>query len=163
MKKDFVNQQIEIYGEPDIGKTEYALSLLDKDDVVVYIDSDRKLRRKQVPDLPGFYIMYPRNVLDIFEMVTKVSKFVDVIVIDSLPTINNKGEAMINNKAFEKDVISYVQDIISICKKNKCTIIIVNQIRFNGKKNVTYGIKRLGLYYSIRIEVLQDTINIHYR
>lgn len=96
-------------------------------------------------------------------MVTKVSKFVDVIVIDSLPTINNKGEAMINNKAFEKDVISYVQDIISICKKNKCTIIIVNQIRFNGKKNVTYGIKRLGLYYSIRIEVLQDTINIHYR
>ena len=151
MNKDFVNQQIEIYGEPDIGKTKFALSLLDKDDIVVYIDSDRKLRHDQVPDLSEFYIMYPRNVLDILEMVTKISKFVDVIVIDSLPTIH------------EKDVIAYIQDIISICKKNNCTIIVINQIRFNGKKNVTYGIKRLGLYYSMRIEVTKDIINIHYR
>lgn len=161
MRKEFINQQIEIYGEPDVGKTKYALSLLDKDDIVVYIDSDRKLRYEQVPDLPEFYIMYPRNVLDIFEIITKISKFVDIIVIDSLPTINNKDEAM--NSVFEKDVISYIQDIISICKKNGCTIVIVNQIRFNGKKEVTYGIKRLGLYYSMRIEVLKDTINIHHR
>ena len=161
MNKDFVNQQIEIYGEPDIGKTKFALSLLDKDDIVVYIDSDRKLRHDQVPDLSEFYIMYPRNVLDILEMVTKISKFVDVIVIDSLPTINNEGETM--ESIHEKDVIAYIQDIISICKKNNCTIIVINQIRFNGKKNVIYGIKRLGLYYSMRIEVTKDIINIHYR
>ena len=105
--------------------------------------------------------MYPRNVLDILEMVTKISKFVDVIVIDSLPTINNEGETM--ESIHEKDVIAYIQDIISICKKNNCTIIVINQIRFNGKKNVTYGIKRLGLYYSMRIEVTKDIINIHYR
>ena len=161
MKKEFINQQIEIYGEPDIGKTTYAISLLDKEDKVIFVDADRKLRYDQVPDLSEFYIMYPRNILDILEIVTKVSKFVDVIVIDSLPTINNKDEAM--NSVFEKDVISYIQDIISICKKNGCTIVIVNQIRFNGKKEVTYGIKRLGLYYSIRIEILKDAINIHYR
>ena len=161
MKKEFINQQIEIYGKPDVGKTYYALSLLDKEDKVVFIDADRKLRYEQVPDLPEFYIMYPRNVLDIVEIVTKVSKFVDVLVIDSLPSINHVNETM--SSTYEKDVISYMQDIISICKKNKCTIIIINQLRFNGKKELTYAIKRLGLYYSIRIEILEDKINIHYR
>lgn len=161
MRKEFINQQIEIYGEPDVGKTYYALSLLDEEDKVVFIDADRKLRYEQVPDLPEFYIMYPRNVLDIVEIVTKVSKFVNVLVIDSLPSINHVDETM--SSTYEKDVISYVQDIISTCKKNKCTIIIINQLRFNGKKELTYAIKRLGLYYSIRIEILEDKINIHYR
>ena len=161
MKKEFINQQIEIYGEPDIGKTTYAISLLDKKDKVIFVDADRKLRYDQVPDLSEFYIMYPRNILDILEIVTKVSKFVDVIVIDSLPSINHENETMYST--YEKDVISYVQDIISICKRNKCTIIIINQLRFNGKKELTYGIKRLGLYYSVRVEVLEDTINIQYR
>ena len=34
---------IEVIGNPDIGKTKFVLSLLDKEDLVLYIDIDRKL------------------------------------------------------------------------------------------------------------------------
>ena len=135
----------EIYGSPDSGKSSYILSTLDKDKITLYINSDFQITTELMHE--NMYILNSNNVELMKESVIQLIHLVDVIVIDSLPTVTNDT----NNT---EKVITDIQKIISVCNRNKTDLYIVNQLRYNqGKEDNTYYLNRLKLYYHKRIKV----------
>jgi hypothetical protein len=135
----------EIYGSPDSGKSRYILSTLDKDKIVLYINSDFQITTELMHE--NMYILNSNNVQLMKESVIQLIHLVDAVVIDSLPTVTNDT----NNT---EKVITDIQKIISVCNRNKTDLYIVNQLRYNqGKEDNTYYLNRLKLYYHKRIKV----------
>lgn len=135
----------EIYGSPDSGKSSYILSLLDKNKIVLYINSDFQITTELMHE--NMYILNSNNVQLMKESVIQLIHLVDAVVIDSLPTVTNDT----NNT---EKVITDIQKIISVCNRNKTDLYIVNQLRYNqGKEDNTYYLNRLKLYYHKRIKV----------
>ena len=135
----------EIYGSPDSGKSSYILSTLDKDKIVLYINSDFQMTAELMHE--NMYILNSNNVDLMKESVIQLIHLVDAVVIDSLPTVTNDT----NNT---EKVITDIQKIISVCNRNKTDLYIVNQLRYNqGKEDNTYYLNRLKLYYHKRIKV----------
>ena len=135
----------EIYGSPDSGKSSYILSTLDKDKIVLYINSDFQITTELMHE--NMYILNSNNVQLMKESVIQLIHLVDAVVIDSLPTVTNDT----NNT---EKVITDIQKIISVCNRNKTDLYIVNQLRYNqGKEDNTYYLNRLKLYYHKRIKV----------
>ena len=135
----------EIYGSPDSGKSSYILSTLDKDKIVLYINSDFQMTAELMHE--NMYILNSNNVDLMKESVIQLIHLVDVVVIDSLPTVTNES----NNT---ERVITDIQKIISVCNRNKTDLYIINQLRYNqGKEDNTYYLNRLKLYYNKRIKV----------
>ncbi len=135
----------EIYGSPDSGKSSYILSTLDKDKIVLYINSDFQMTTELMHE--NMYILNSNNVDLMKESVIQLIHLVDAVVIDSLPTVTNDT----NNT---EKVITDIQKIISVCNRNKTDLYIVNQLRYNqGKEDNTYYLNRLKLYYHKRIKV----------
>ena len=135
----------EIYGSPDSGKSSYILSTLDKDKITLYINSDFQITTELMHE--NMYILNSNNVDLMKESVIQLIHLVDVVVIDSLPTVTNDS----NNT---ERVITDIQKIISVCNRNKTDLYIINQLRYNqGKEDNTYYLNRLKLYYHKRIKV----------
>ena len=135
----------EIYGSPDSGKSKYTLNALDKNKIVLYINSDFKLTTEMMNE--NMYILNSNNIDLIKESVIQLIHLIDIVVIDSLPTVTNDS----NNT---EKVITDIQKIISVCNRNKTDLYIINQLRYNqGKEDNTYYLNRLKLYYNKRIKV----------
>ena len=135
----------EIYGSPDSGKSSYILSTLDKDKITLYINSDFQITTELMHE--NMYILNSNNVDLMKESVIQLIHLVDVVVIDSLPTVTNDSYNT-------ERVITDIQKIISVCNRNKTDLYIINQLRYNqGKEDNTYYLNRLKLYYHKRIKV----------
>lgn len=137
----------EIYGSPDSGKSSYALSLLEKDKIILYINSDFQATKELLSE--NMYILNSNDVTLIKESVIHLIDLIDVVIIDSLPTVTNEE----NNT---EKVISDIQKIISVCNRNKTDLYVINQLRYNkDRTDNTYYLNRLKLYYHKRIKVGQ--------
>lgn len=137
----------EIYGSPDSGKSSYALSLLEKDKIILYINSDFQATKELLSE--NMYILNSNNITLIKESVTHLIDLIDVVIIDSLPTVTNEE----NNT---EKVISDIQKIISVCNRNKTDLYVINQLRYRKDRiDYTYYLNRLKLYYHKRIKVGQ--------
>lgn len=137
----------EIYGSPDSGKSSYALSLLEKDKIILYINSDFQATKELLSE--NMYILNSNNVTLIKESVIHLIDLIDVVIIDSLPTVTNEE----NNT---EKVISDIQKIISVCNRNKTDLYVINQLRYRKDRiDYTYYLNRLKLYYHKRIKVGQ--------
>lgn len=125
--------------------------MIKKGQISLYINADNHLTMNQVCD--NMFILQSNNILEIIDTIQPIIPNIDIIILDSLPTIND-GNGMECNT---NKVISGVQKLISICNRNKCDLVIVNQIRYSNKiKLNTYGLRRLILYYNKRIEVKKE-------
>ena len=69
---------IEVIGNPDIGKTKFVLSLLDKEDLVLYIDIDRKLYNISNDNIFIYQENFVENILNTLK---EIIEYVDVIII----------------------------------------------------------------------------------
>lgn len=137
----------EIYGSPDSGKSSYALSLLEKDKIILYINSDFQATKELLSE--NMYILNSNNITLIKESVIHLIDLIDVVIIDSLPTVTNEE----NNT---EKVISDIQKIISVCNRNKTDLYVINQLRYRKDRiDYTYYLNRLKLYYHKRIKVGQ--------
>lgn len=137
----------EIYGSPDSGKSSYALSLLEKDNIILYINSDFQATKELLSE--NMYILNSNNITLIKESVIHLIDLIDVVIIDSLPTVTNEE----NNT---EKVISDIQKIISVCNRNKTDLYVINQLRYRKDRiDYTYYLNRLKLYYHKRIKVGQ--------
>lgn len=137
----------EIYGSPDSGKSSYALSLLEKDKIILYINSDFQATKELLSE--NMYILNSNNITLIKESVSHLIDLIDVVIIDSLPTVTNEE----NNT---EKVISDIQKIISVCNRNKTDLYVINQLRYRKDRiDYTYYLNRLKLYYHKRIKVGQ--------
>lgn len=137
----------EIYGSPDSGKSSYALSLLEKDKIILYINSDFQATKELLSE--NMYILNSNNITLIKESVTHLIDLIDVVIIDSLPTVTNEE----NNT---EKVISDIQKIISVCNRNRTDLYVINQLRYRKDRiDYTYYLNRLKLYYHKRIKVGQ--------
>ena len=137
----------EIYGSPDSGKSSYALSLLEKDNIILYINSDFQATKELLSE--NMYILNSNDATLIKESVIHLIDLIDVVIIDSLPTVTNEE----NNT---EKVISDIQKIISVCNRNKTDLYVINQLRYRKDRiDYTYYLNRLKLYYHKRIKVGQ--------
>lgn len=137
----------EIYGSPDSGKSSYALSLLEKDKIILYINSDFQATKELLSE--NMYILNSNNITLIKESVTHLIDLIDVVIIDSLPTVTNE-------ESNTEKVISDIQKIISVCNRNKTDLYVINQLRYRKDRiDYTYYLNRLKLYYHKRIKVGQ--------
>lgn len=137
----------EIYGSPDSGKSSYALSLLEKDNIILYINSDFQATKELLSE--NMYILNSNDATLIKESVIHLIDLIDVVIIDSLPTVTNED----NNT---EKVITDIQKIISVCNRNKTDLYVINQLRYNkDRTDNTYYLNRLKLYYHKRIKVGQ--------
>ena len=137
----------EIYGSPDSGKSSYALSLLEKDKIILYINSDFQATKELLSE--NMYILNSNNITLIKESVSHLIDLIDVVIIDSLPTVTNEE----NNT---EKVISDIQKIISVCNRKKTDLYVINQLRYRKDRiDYTYYLNRLKLYYHKRIKVGQ--------
>lgn len=136
----------EIYGPPDSGKTTYTLDLIKPSEhLSLYVNADFQIMRNIVD--ANLYILNSNDITTIKEAVITLKDSIDTIIIDSLPMINN------NEHNIDK-VISDIQKIISICKRNNIDLYIINQYRMNQQhEEYTYYLNRLRLYYNKRIKV----------
>ena len=136
----------EIYGPPDSGKTTYTLDLIKPSEhLSLYVNADFQIMRNIVD--ANLYILNSNDITTIKEAVITLKDSIDTIIIDSLPMINN------NEHNIDK-VISDIQKIISICKRNNIDLYIINQYRMNKQhEEYTYYLNRLRLYYNKRIKV----------
>lgn len=144
---------IEITGEPGIGKSTYALSLIDDSKIILYINADKQLNTNYMRD--NMFILQENNINEIIKIINNLINNVDVIVLDSLPSLND-GEELVDINT--NKILSGVQKLISLCNRSKCDLIIVNQERYSNKGFYTYGLNRLNLYYSKRIKVTENGI-----
>lgn len=142
---------IEVYGNNFVGKTLYALSLLDKNKASLYIDVDCKLQDNL--DYPkNMFIFRNNDINDIYELVARTINDLDTIVIDSLPNVTS--DKNINNLQYDFDIFKKIREIIALCKDNDVDLIIVNQMRYHkGTKRKSFGLRALGLYYTKRIYI----------
>lgn len=158
-----MTQIIEVYGDNFIGKTSYALSLIkNKEDIVLFIDADNKLSNKSnlINEYPNMYISHTNNIKDIYKLLEDIVQYLDIIIIDSLP--NLVLNTNLNNLQYDFKLFKIIKDIIiKLCKPNNCNLIIVNQnrIKSNNKKQ-SFGIRALGPYYTKRIYVKENDIQI---
>lgn len=154
-----MTQIIEIYGDNFIGKTSYALSLINnKEDIILFIDADSKLSDKSnlINNYPNMYISHTNNIKDIYVLIENIVEYIDLIIIDSLP--NLVLNTNLNNLQYDFKLFKYIKDIITkLCKPNKCDLIIINQNRTkqNNKKQ-SFGVRALGPYYTKRIYIKSE-------
>ena len=151
---------IEVIGNPDIGKTKFVLSLLDKEDLVLYIDIDRKLYNISNDNIFIYQENFVENILNTLK---EIIEYVDVIIIDSLPTLMTKNMTM--NNHIDKKLYSYIKEILSWCINNKKTLFIINQLRFFSIENDFYnsfGLDKFLEYYSLRVLVEKNKYSIVY-
>ena len=83
-KQNKMTEIIEIYGNNFTGKTLYALSLLEKNEITLYIDADCKLQNN-VNYPTNTYIANINNIDIISNYIEQMITSLDAIVIDSLP------------------------------------------------------------------------------
>lgn len=142
---------VEVYGNSFTGKTLYALSLLDKNKVSLYIDVDCKLQDNL--DYPENMFIFRNNDIDnICELIARTIGDLDTIVIDSLPNVTS--DKNINNLQYDFSIFKKIREIIALCKDNDVDLIIVNQMRYHkGSKRKSFGLRALGLYYTKRIYI----------
>lgn len=145
-------RSIELYGNEDSGKTKFALSLIDKDDIALLIDCDRKIYDLE-NNKENTLLCHLNDLEEIYKLLKETVKYLDIVIIDSLPSLKTKSyDLNLDNKEEDKNIFIILQKIISLCKTNKCTIVLINQYRFN--KNIyTYGVNNLIKYYSLRVEM----------
>lgn len=146
---------IEITGDPGIGKSTYALSLIDDNKIILYINADKQLNTNYMRD--NMFILQENNINEIVKIINNLINNIDIIVLDSLPSLND-GEGLVDINT--NKILSGVQKLISLCNRNKCDLIIVNQERYSNKGVYTYGLNRLNLYYSKRIKITENGIVI---
>lgn len=145
----------EIYGSNFIGKTSFTISLLNKDDIVLYIDADNKINNRI--ELPiNTYIYKNNNINDIYDTIKNSISSLDVIVIDSLPNICSDNDMY--NLQYDFEIFFIIRKIITLCKEYNCKLYIVNQIRKKNNKIKSFGLRALGLYYTKRIYVKENNI-----
>lgn len=137
----------EVYGPPDAGKTTFTIDRIKDDNhLCLYINADFQIMENIVHS--SLYILNSNNITTIKDAVVRLQGCVDSIIIDSLPMITNDEENT-------DKVITEIQRIISICKKNNIDLYIINQYRMNSRnsEDYTYYLNRLHLYYNERIKV----------
>jgi len=165
---------IEYYGEEHGGKTTTALDNLanfqqQDDRLALYLDAENTLdadwAEKLGVDLSKVYIIQPEfeSAEELLDMVIDfiTSKEIGFVVIDSVP-------ALITAKELEGDmgdatyagnsavITKFVKKAEMLCKKNRCTMIMINQLRddlksmFNNTK--TPGGRALKHFCSVRME-----------
>ena len=163
-KNNNITEIVELYGNNFIGKTSYAISLINKNDIALYIDVDNKLNNNIEYPI-NMYIYRDNNISNIHEFIKKSIHCLDIIIIDSLPNICN--DKNIYNLQYDFSIFKTIREIISLCKKYNCKLVIVNQLRKNkDNKKKSFGIRALGLYYTKRIHILDNnkviiTKNLH--
>lgn len=154
---------IEIYGDNYSGKTSYAISLLNSNDIILYIDADNKLNNNiQCPI--NTYIYKDNNINNIYNLIKDTINNLDVIVIDSLPSICS--DSNIYNLQYDFSIFVIIRKIIALCKDHNCKLIIINQLRKHKNKIRSFGLRALGLYYTKRIQIINKnetiiTKNLH--
>lgn len=146
---------IEIYGPSGIGKTRYALSLINNDEVVLYINADRQIQKNFTK--PNMFILQENNINSINDKIDILLENLDYVILDSLPTINDGSN---NLNVNTNKIITGIQKLISKCNRNKCNLIIINQERTGKEGSYTYGYNRLKLYYTKRIKITNDGYEI---
>ena len=150
-KQNKMTEIIEIYGNNFTGKTLYALSLLEKNEITLYIDADCKLQNN-VNYPTNTYIANVNNIDVISNYIEQMITSLDAIVIDSLPSLTSDNN--INNLQYDFDIFKTIRKIISLCKDNNVKLIIVNQIRTHKDEKIkSFGLRALGLYYTKRIYI----------
>lgn len=144
---------IEVTGDPGIGKSTYALSLANDNKIILYINADKQLNTNYMRS--NMFILQENNINEIVKIISSLIINLDVIVLDSLPSLND-GRQLVDINT--NKILSGVQKLISLCNRNKCDLIIVNQERYSNRGIYTYGLNRLNLYYSKRIKITKDGV-----
>lgn len=143
---------IEVFGEPNSGKSNFVVNdYIKDDDIVLYVDLDNKLLNEYVRN--NMLLYYPKTAEDLYDTLLELKEDIDTLVIDSLPMLISKDGTVYKTLAM-------IQKIISYCRRNKINVVLVNQYRYKNNGLATYGYKRLGIYYNTRICVESDNIKI---
>lgn len=143
-------KSLEIYGDVDSGKTKFSLSLIDEDDLVLFIDVDRKVYDIK-NNKENIFLYHCNNIEEIYDFLQEAILYIDVVVIDSLPSLKNKSYN-IETKNIDSEFYNIIKKIIVLCKNNDCTILIINQIRYIYEET-TFAYKYLFKYYNLRIKI----------
>lgn len=143
-------KSLEIYGDANCGKTNFSLSLIDDDDLVLFIDVDRKIYNIK-DKKENIFLYHCNDVEDIYTTLKEIVSYLDVVIIDSLPSLKNKDYNM-NSKYIDYEFYNIIKKIISLCKINNCTVLTINQIRYEIKEE-TFAYNYLFKYYNLRIKI----------
>lgn len=140
----------EVYGDINCGKTNFVLSLIDDEDIVLFIDADRKIydikNKKE-----NIFLYHCNDVEDIYNTLKEIIQYIDIVIIDSLPALKSKDYNM-DSKYIDHDFYDMVKKIISLCKTSSCSVFTINQTR-NGLEESTFAYKYLFQYYNLRIKI----------
>lgn len=143
-------KSLEIYGDADSGKTKFSLSLIDEDDLVLFIDVDRKIYDIK-NNKENIFLYHCNSIEEIYDFLQDTISYLDVVIIDSLPSLKNENYD-IESKNIDSEFYNIIKKIISLCKSNNCTILIINQIRYIYEET-TFAYKHLFKYYNLRIKI----------
>lgn len=162
---------VEIYAPESAGKTTLTLQLCKQyqkfDMPVLYIDSERTLTRETIEGMgintDNFYMSNVGTLEDALEICRISAQSFGVIVLDSLPGLVPKaqldgdiGDSHVG--IFSKIMSDALPILTSVLAENKCTLIVINQIRekvgvlFGNPERVTGG-RALKYYASVRLDI----------
>lgn len=155
-----MSSSVEVFGNDNCGKTSFVLSQLEKDDIVLYIDADNHLNYNILKEWHNLQYMNISVAEQIYDVISQIVEYLDVVVIDSIAALKTEKEDM-SNINLDKELFMVIKKIITLCRKHEVTIICINQLRVGQREYNTFGLKFLGHYFTQRIEVVNSsTINI---
>jgi recombination protein RecA len=157
---------IEIYGPTDVGKTTLAAKISNEVykhvGTTLYIDTDCKFNREymnSIGDISNMIILQPKDIEEAFDVINNVldKELVSCIIIDSAPMLMSKEDKLKGFKEsgdtstamFSSLLIKHTAKI----RSNNILFIVINQLRFDGKKYYTPHLKVLSAISSIRIKL----------
>lgn len=143
-------KSLEIYGDVDSGKTKFSLSLIDEDDLVLFIDVDRKIYDIK-NNKENIFLYHCNNIEEIYNFLQEAVSYIDIVIIDSLPSLKNENYD-IESKNINFNFYDIIKKIIVLCRNNNCTIMLINQIRYDYGET-TFAYKYLFKYYNLRIKI----------
>lgn len=153
-----VGRIVDIFGGEGSGKSALALHMAQSAGEVLYMDADNGLAHAG-----GLSVMHPETLEDALQVVEIAAPAFDAIVIDTLAALPSKAEALLDMGDFYTEssaaaVLSRaLPRLVPVLLKNRCTLILVNQLRevpgiIYGRPTKSTGGRALRYYTALKLE-----------
>lgn len=153
-----VGRIVDIFGGEGSGKSTLARYIAQSAGEVLYMDADNGLAHAD-----GLSVMHPETLEDALKVVEIASPAFDAIVIDTLAALPSKAEAQLDMGDFYTEssaaaVLSRaLPRLVPVLLKNRCTLILVNQLRkvpgiIYGRPTKSTGGRALRYYTALKLE-----------
>lgn len=165
---------VEISGAANTSKSSFIFNLIkaNSNSISLYIDIDHSMNYSYLKntfnlDEESVIITQPTDTEQMIQIIETLVDDVDIIIIDSLPSMINKAE--LEKSMTQQTNYNYITETIkklaAVIRNKDTALILVNQVRSDLKAKkygaeTTVANKALNLYASIRLEIKQ-TNEIH--